>query len=85
MDVDPYSVTGEAELNYYMRVQQLSNDADPLRWWKQHQQEFLDSPRRMTSTDSTCQYQALEPLLGDSSVVWDFYGLTCAGAFWTPP
>ncbi len=24
----------------YGRVQQMSNDTDPLMWWKQHQQEF---------------------------------------------
>ena len=30
----------ETELNAYMRVQQLSNDTDPLMWWTQHQQEF---------------------------------------------
>jgi len=40
MDVDPYSVNGETELNAYMRVQQVAKDTDPLMWWKQHQQEF---------------------------------------------
>jgi hypothetical protein len=40
MDVDPSSVNGETELNAYMRVQQESNDTDPLMWWKKHQQEF---------------------------------------------
>ena len=40
MDVDPSSASGETELNAYMRVQQVSNDTDPLMWWKQHQQEF---------------------------------------------
>ena len=40
MDVDPSSVNGETELNSYMRVYQVSNDTDPLMWWKQHQQEF---------------------------------------------
>ena len=40
MDVDPSSVNGETELNAYMRVQQVTNDTDPLMWWKQHQQEF---------------------------------------------
>jgi hypothetical protein len=34
MDVDPSSVSGETELNAYMRVQQVSNDTDPLIWWK---------------------------------------------------
>ncbi len=45
MDVDPSSVNGETELNAYMRVQQVTNDTDPLMWWKQHQQEFPDSTR----------------------------------------
>ena len=40
MDVDPSSVNGETELNAYMRVQQVTNDTDPLIWWKQHQEEF---------------------------------------------
>ena len=40
MDVDPSSVNGETELNAYMRVQQVSNDTDPLMGLKKHQQEF---------------------------------------------
>ena len=41
IDVDPSFVSGETELrNAYVRVQQLSNDTDPLMWWKYHQQEF---------------------------------------------
>ena len=40
MDVDPSSVNGETEVNAYMRVQQVTNDTDPLMWWKQYQQEF---------------------------------------------
>jgi hypothetical protein len=40
MDVDPSSVNGETELNAYMRVQQVTNDTDPLMRWKQHQQEL---------------------------------------------
>jgi len=40
MDVDPSSVNGETELNAYMRVQQVSNDTDPLMWLKKHHQEF---------------------------------------------
>ena len=40
MDVDPSSVNGETEVNAYMRVQQVTNDTDPLMWWKEHQQEF---------------------------------------------
>ncbi len=48
MDVDPYSVHGETELNACMRMKQVAKDTDPLMWCKQHQQEF---PRltRMTS------------------------------------
>ena len=34
MDVDPSSVNRETELNAYMWVQQLSNDTDPLMWWR---------------------------------------------------
>jgi hypothetical protein len=34
MNVDPSSVNGETELNAYMWVQQLSNDTEPLKWWK---------------------------------------------------
>jgi hypothetical protein len=40
MDVDPSSVSGETEVNAYMPLQLVSNDTDPLMWWKQHQQEF---------------------------------------------
>jgi hypothetical protein len=40
IDVDPSSVSGETELNAYIWVQQVSNDTDPLMWWKYHQQEF---------------------------------------------
>ncbi len=40
LDVDPSCVNGETELNAYMRVQQVTNDTDPLMWWKQYQQEF---------------------------------------------
>ena len=40
MDVDPSSVNGETELNAYIRMQQVTNDTDPLMWWKQHQEEF---------------------------------------------
>ncbi len=36
----PLVLDVETELNAYMRVQQVSNDTDPLMWWKQHQQEF---------------------------------------------
>jgi hypothetical protein len=40
IDFDVTSVEGEAQLQAYMKVQQVSNDTDPLMWWKQHQQEF---------------------------------------------
>jgi hypothetical protein len=35
----------KAQLQVYMQVQQVPNDTDPLRWWKQHQQEFPDLSR----------------------------------------
>ena len=37
---DILSVSGEAEQNAYMRVQQVSKDTDLLMWWKQQRQEF---------------------------------------------
>jgi hypothetical protein len=37
MDFDVASVEGEAHLQTYMQVQQVTNDTDPLMWWKQHQ------------------------------------------------
>ena len=43
LDVDPSSVRGETELNAFVLGDQtcvLSNDTDPLMWWKQLQQEF---------------------------------------------
>ena len=39
------SLEGEAQLQAYMQVKQVSNDTDPLMWWKQHQQEFPDLAR----------------------------------------
>ena len=33
MDFDPSSLEGEAQLQAYMQVQQVSNDTDPLMWW----------------------------------------------------
>ena len=45
MDFDVSSVEGEAQLQAYMQVQQVSNDTDPLMWWNQHQQEFPDLVR----------------------------------------
>jgi hypothetical protein len=36
MDFDVVSVEGEAHLQSYMQVQQVTNDTDPLMWWKQH-------------------------------------------------
>jgi hypothetical protein len=35
MDFDVASVEGEAQLQTYMEVQQVTNDTDPLMWWKQ--------------------------------------------------
>ncbi len=37
MDFDVSSVEVEAQLQTYMQVQQVSNDTDPLMWWKHHQ------------------------------------------------
>jgi hypothetical protein len=51
MDVDPSSVNGETELNAYMRVQEVSNDTNPLMWWKKNQQEF---PRLVRMTTNLC-------------------------------
>ena len=34
MDFDVVSVEGEAQLQAYMQVQQVTNDTDPLMWWK---------------------------------------------------
>ena len=45
MDFDPSSLEGEAHLQAYMQVQQVSNDTDPIIWWKQHHQEFPDLAR----------------------------------------
>ena len=42
---DVASVEGKAQLQTYMQVQQVTNDTDPLMWWKQHQQEFPDLAR----------------------------------------
>ncbi len=45
MDFDVTSVEGEGQLQAYMQVQQVTNDTDPLMWWKQHQQEIPDLAR----------------------------------------
>ena len=45
MDFDVSSVEGEDQLQTYMQVQQVSNDTDPLMWWKYHHQEFPDLVR----------------------------------------
>jgi hypothetical protein len=45
MDFDVSSVEGESQFQTYMQVQQVTNDTDPLMWWKQHQQEFPDLSR----------------------------------------
>ncbi len=37
MDFDVASVEGEDQLQAYIQVQQVTNDTDPLMWWKQHQ------------------------------------------------
>jgi hypothetical protein len=45
MDFDVASVEGEAQVQAYMEVQQVSNDTDSLMWWNQYQQEFPDLAR----------------------------------------
>ncbi len=35
----------ETHLQVYMQLQQVSNDTNPLMWWKQYQQEFPDLAR----------------------------------------
>ena len=45
MNVDVSSVKGEVQLQVYMQVQQVTNDTDPLMWWKHRQQEFPDLTR----------------------------------------
>ncbi len=40
MDFDVDSVKGETQLQVYMQVQQVTNDTDPLMWWKEYQEEF---------------------------------------------
>jgi hypothetical protein len=45
MDFDVASVEGEAQLQTYMQVQQVSNDTDPLMWWNHHHKEFPDFTR----------------------------------------
>jgi hypothetical protein len=42
MDFDMSSVEGEVQLQVYIQVQQVSNDKEPLMWWKEYQQEFPD-------------------------------------------
>jgi hypothetical protein len=34
MDFDPSSLEGEAQPQAYIQVQQVSNDTDPLMWWR---------------------------------------------------
>ncbi len=34
MDFDVASVEGEVQLQAYLQVQQVTNDTDPLMWWK---------------------------------------------------
>ena len=48
MDFDVVSVEGETQLQVYIQVQQVSNDTNPLMWWKQHQQGFPDMTRMVT-------------------------------------
>ena len=50
MDFDVSSVEGEVQLQVYMQVQQVTNDTDPLMWWKQHHQELTDLARMTRHT-----------------------------------
>jgi hypothetical protein len=45
MDFDVASVEGEVQCQWYMQVQQVPNDTDPLMWWKEYHQEFPDLVR----------------------------------------
>ena len=57
MDFDVVSVEGETHLQSYMQVQQVTNDTDPLMWWKYHHQEFPDLVRMARQyLDSTCHF-----------------------------
>jgi hypothetical protein len=69
MDVDPSSVSGETDLNAYMRVQQVSDDTDPLMWLKQHQQEFPRLDRMARQYLAAVCLPALR-LLRNSLAVW---------------
>ena len=82
MDFDVVSVEGKGQLQAYMQVQQVSNDTDPLCGGSSISKSFPTCPEWL---DSTWQYLPLLRLLRGSSVVWDLYRLTYAGAFWTPP
>ena len=53
IDFDVVSVEGEAQLQAYMQVQQVSNDTDPLMWWKKHQHEFPDLSRMYLTVPAT--------------------------------
>ena len=61
MDFDVSSVEGESHLQSYMQVQQVTNDTDPLMWWKQHQQEFPDLSR-MTRQYLTVPVTSVSPV-----------------------
>ena len=63
MDFDVASVEGEDQFQTYMEVQHLTNDTDPLMWWKQHQQEFPDLARMAR------QYLAVRGRLLDTTMI----------------
>jgi hypothetical protein len=54
------SVEGEVHLQVYIQDQQVSDDTDPLMWWKQHQQEFPDLDR-MTGQYLTVPTTSVSP------------------------
>jgi hypothetical protein len=78
MDFDVVSVEGEDQLQAYMQLQQVTNDTDPLMWWKQHRQEFPDLVR-MTRLYLVVPTTSASPVRFFSRV-----GLVQT-VFWIPP
>jgi hypothetical protein len=81
MHFDVTSVEGEAQRQAYMEVQQVSNDTDPLMWWKPHQQEFPDLDRMARQYLTVPSPESFFSRVG--LVQTDFK--VCPGSFWTPP
>ena len=55
------------------------------QWEKDYVRKRAETLQAQAARRKTCQYLPLLCLLRGSSVVWDLYRLTYAGAFWTPP